>query len=400
MSPRRAKRTSSREEALQRLVDDLASRRHLHHVVVSVQSGDGSFRWAGASGHAQPGGAVMGEHTPYNIASIDKLFVASAVLKLHEAERLSIDDRLATYLPAELLDGLHRLDGVDHSGAITLRHLLSHTSGIPDSLEDRARGEATFLDRLLAEGDEEWTLADAVRRAARMRPYFAPQQLDTARPRARYSSTNFELLMLVLEQVTGMPIQAVLREQLFDPLGLRHTRMDGPVPPGSELVEPATLWAGDEPLDLPLAMASIPTIYSTAGDTITVLKALMQGELFDQPATLALMQGRWVRFGFPRDRAALRAPNWPIEYGLGIKRFQQPRWAPPFWNVPAVVGHTGSTGTWLFCCPELDLYTAGTVDQVTAGGAVPYRILPRILQICSGHWPLHGVSRADVGRRD
>jgi len=47
---------------------------------------------------------------------------------------------------------------------------------------------------------------------------------------------------------------------------------------------------------------------------------------------------------------------------------------------PAVIGHTGSTGSWLFHCPDLDLLFAGTVDQVRAG-AVPFRLAPKVLGV-------------------
>jgi D-alanyl-D-alanine carboxypeptidase len=79
------------------------------------------------------------------------------------------------------------------------------------------------------------------------------------------------------------------------------------------------------------------------------------------------------------DRAALRQPSWPIEYGLGIMRFRLPRFLTPFRPMPEVVGHTGSTGTWLFHAPEPDLHLAGAVSQITAG-AVPFKVVPRILR--------------------
>jgi D-alanyl-D-alanine carboxypeptidase len=91
------------------------------------------------------------------------------------------------------------------------------------------------------------------------------------------------------------------------------------------------------------------------------------------------MQQRWNRFGLPLDAAALRAPSWPIEYGLGLMRFQLPRFLTPLHPMPAVIGHTGSTGSWLFHCPELDVRIAGTVNQATAG-AVPYRFVPKLLR--------------------
>jgi CubicO group peptidase (beta-lactamase class C family) len=125
-------------------------------------------------------------------------------------------------------------------------------------------------------------------------------------------------------------------------------------------------------------LRSIWGIYSTTADTVLFLRSLMTGEVFQKPATLTLMQ-RWNRFGLPFDRAALRSPGWPIEYGLGIMRFRVPRIFTPVHPMPAVLGHTGSTGCWLFYCPERELFLAGSVDEVTAG-ALPFRLVPRVLR--------------------
>jgi D-alanyl-D-alanine carboxypeptidase len=61
-------------------------------------------------------------------------------------------------------------------------------------------------------------------------------------------------------------------------------------------------------------------------------------------------------------------------------RFQLPRIFTPLRRIPAVIGHTGSTGTWLFHCPELDLLLCGTADQVTAP-ALPFRLVPKIVRL-------------------
>jgi hypothetical protein len=67
-------------------------------------------------------------------------------------------------------------------------------------------------------------------------------------------------------------------------------------------------------------------------------------------------------------------------------RFRLPWIFTPLGAVPAVLGHTGSTGCYLFYCSELDVLLAGSVDEVTAG-ALPYRLVPRMLRILSGHLP-------------
>jgi hypothetical protein len=76
----------------------------------------------------------------------------------------------------------------------------------------------------------------------------------------------------------------------------------------------------------------------------------------------------------------MRSPSWPIEYGFGIMRFRLPRVFTLMRPLPTALGHTGSTGCWLFYCPQWDMLLAGSVDEVTAG-AVPYRIIPKILNI-------------------
>lgn len=62
-------------------------------------------------------------------------------------------------------------------------------------------------------------------------------------------------------------------------------------------------------------------LIATAADAIGFLRALYA----EPDGPLATMTTRWHRFGLPRDRAALLAPGWPIEYGLGIMRFHLPR---------------------------------------------------------------------------
>jgi CubicO group peptidase (beta-lactamase class C family) len=118
------------------------------------------------------------------------------------------------------------------------------------------------------------------------------------------------------------------------------------------------------------------------GEAVAFMRAFVRGQLFDDPATYDLMQAQWNRFGLPLDPVALKLPNWPIEYGLGMMRFRMPTILNGFERMPAVLGHTGSTGSWLFYCPELDLFLAGTVNQAT-GGALPYRFVPKLLRAFS-----------------
>jgi D-alanyl-D-alanine carboxypeptidase len=362
------------------LVADLAAKRRIPHAVLRIERGDRSWRWEGAAGEARPG-EPMRPDTAFRFASVAKLYTATAVLQLWERGSLDLVAPLADCLPGDLVAGLHRCDGVDHTDEITIRHLLSHTSGLPDYFLAAPQGETSYADRV-AEGDFAYTIDDVVTRVRQLPAHFPPQDPAAARQRARYSDTNFQLLGAVIEAVTGRGFHQVVETQILEPLGLDDTWVAGH-PRRETAGAPAALWAGDAVLNIPQAMASLGPdggLVGTAADAIAFLRALLAGEPFARADTVGLMQARWNRFGLPRDRSSMMAPGWPIEYGLGILRFRPPWFLAPGRARPTLLGHTGASGSWLFHCPEHDLYLAGTVDQTTAA-AVPYRIGPRLVRI-------------------
>jgi D-alanyl-D-alanine carboxypeptidase len=292
---------------------------------------------------------------------------------------LDLDRSITGYLPGEVKGGMHRWKGSDLTERITVRHLLAHASGLPDWLEDRPRGGLSLVDRIVRDGDAAFDLEAVAAFVRDLSPHFAPQDLAAPRHPIRYSDTNFILLAAVIERATGQTVPGVHDRLLYRPLGMRHTWFAGRSTALEPTLVPAALHVDGRPFPIPLLMRSFHGIYSTAADLIAFMRGLVRGDAFGDVRPLPAMQARWNRFGVPRDRAALRAPGWPIEYGLGIKRFQVPRLFNGFRRMPPVIGHSGSTGTWLFYCPERDLYFAGSVDEVAAG-ALPYRLVPRMLR--------------------
>lgn len=377
-------------EQLQKLLHNLVSKGKIPHAVLAVKSGDGSFQWMGAAGEARPGGPQMQPDTPYFIASIDKLLTATAILKLYEQGSIVLDEPISAYLSENLIGGLNRWGGKDHTNIITIRHLLSHTSGLGDWLEDRPKAGSSLLERLVRYGDMSLGIQDILYIVRdQLSPHFAPQSLGLKRQKARYCDTNFILLIAIIESVTGKPLHKVHEEFLFKPFNMHHTWLAGQSGPTVSTPAPAMIMYDKEPLDIPLMLHSSWAVYSTVEDTLKFLRALIRGEVFANPETLSLMQEGWVRFGIPLDRAAARLPSWPIEYGLGLMRFHDPllrllgklpRYLRPVYPAPAVVGHTGSTGSWLFYCPQLDVMFSGTVNQATAG-ALPFRLIPKVLKV-------------------
>jgi D-alanyl-D-alanine carboxypeptidase len=362
------------------LLDDLLCKltrnRQGKQAIVAVETPNQSFSWIGTSGETTAGNPVE-ENTPFFIASIDKLYNATIAMMLAEKGKLDLDQSICNYLPTTITRGLHQYGGRDHTAEITLRHLLTHSSGLPDWFEDYPKGGASLANNVLENGDRKLSITELMGHVREhLKPHFPPQDLATRRRKIRYSDTNFILLVEIIEAVTGLPLHEVHQRMLYEPFGLSQTTFFSQGQP----LTPMVLRANGKPLHIPLLIQSVKGIYSTAADMMKFISKLMQCELFENPSTLTAMMSQWQRFGFPMDRAALRAPNWPIEYAIGMMRFRVPRLFTPMASIPAVVGHTGSTGCWLFYCPEWEVMIAGSVEDAAAG-PVPFRTTPEILKI-------------------
>ncbi len=75
----------------------------------------------------------------------------------------------------------------------------------------------------------------------------------------------------------------------------------------------------------------------------------------------------------------------PVEYGMGMMRYDLPRFFTIFVKVPAMVGHSGASGAVLYYVPELDLYIAGTVNQIK-NRSLPYRVMTQLVMSVRKAW--------------
>lgn len=353
---------------LRRTVD---RRKHVRHGLLAVAAADGSWSWQGAHGVADPEGTPATTATRYPIASVTKLFTAAVVLRLTEQGHLNLDDRIVALLPGKVTRALHVMDAVDRTAAITVEHLLSHTSGLPDYYEEAPPGGRSAQARLLAGEDTPVPFEEVLRLVREeLTPHFPPQPFDAPKRRARYADTNYQLLGAVVEQVTGQGLREVFDAMLFGPLGLDDTSSYPQPPRSGAPPEPdAHVWSKDTVLRPEGALRTQVAdggIVSTLADQVRFMQAVVGGEVFDDPATWTRMHERTSRIFFP------------VEYGLGVMRYAPPRWASPLFRVPPVIGHTGSTATWLFHCPEIDVVVAGTFD--VAQPPLPFRFVPHVLR--------------------
>jgi CubicO group peptidase (beta-lactamase class C family) len=346
-------------------------RRHVRHGALAVARVDGAWQWQGAHGTADVAGAPMTTTTRYPIASVTKLFTSTVTMLLCERGQLSLTNRMVDLLPGDVTDRLHVLDGVDRTSSVTVEHLLSHTSGLPDYFDEAPAGGRSAQARLLA-GEDAPVPFDEVVRLVRdeLTPHFPPQDVDAPKRRARYADTNYQLLGAVLEAATGQPLSTLFDTLLLGPLALNETSSYPNAPRSGASPEPGSdVWAKDTVLSPSGALRhQVPDggMISTLADQVRFMTALVDGEVFDDPSTWNRMQAHPSKIFFP------------VEYGLGVMRYAPARWMSPLFAIPPMVGHTGSTATWLFHCPDLGVVLAGTFD--VASPPLPFRFLPQVLR--------------------
>lgn len=149
-------------------------------------------------------GAPITANTPFYIASIGKQFTAVAIMMLAERGRLSYDDKLTKYFP----------EFQSFASTITLRHLLTHTSGLIDHLD------------VMKDNVTGWTNMDVVKLLLREnRLLFQPGD------KFSYSNSGYVLLSMIVEKVAGESFQKFVEKNMFRPLGMKHTSVAVQNPP-------------------------------------------------------------------------------------------------------------------------------------------------------------------------
>ncbi len=177
-------------------------------ISAAVRFADGST-WSGTSGVADlASGRALSPETPFPIASVSKTFLAAEVMTLVDAGSLHLEDRVARLLPAVLLGG-QKIDS-----RITVRELLDHTSGLRDYLIDKKLDAAVEADPTKV-----WTPAMALAYVGK--PVAAPGA------GYHYANTNYVLLGLIAEKITGRSLAVEYRARFFDPLALSSTFYQG-----------------------------------------------------------------------------------------------------------------------------------------------------------------------------
>jgi CubicO group peptidase (beta-lactamase class C family) len=204
--------------------------------------------------------------TIYNIASITKPFTAALVLKLQEAGKLSVQDKLVKYYP-----------DFPNAEKITIHHLLTHTSGVFNYTDEPAFWK---MDQTAAQ-----TLPQMIAWFKDKPLHFEPGA------RFQYSNSGYTLLGYIIEQVTGTTYARALEQYIFKPLGMHHSSY-GPPANTSHLAKGYMMYYRNFNKTAPAVHPSISyatgAIYSTAEDLYKWHMALQKGKFLLKQSLAAM----------------------------------------------------------------------------------------------------------------
>ncbi|MFJ1622212.1 serine hydrolase domain-containing protein [Streptomyces sp. NPDC088190] len=257
-------------------------------------------QWYGTSGAADLGSRrPVTAQDKVRVGSITKVFVATVVLQLVAEGRVGLDTPVRRVLPGLL---------PDRFAAVTVAHLLNHTSGFPDhvGIPEPATAEEVFRHRF-----DHWTPREWVATAMHGPLKFAPGTCQ------EYRGINYVLASLIIDKVTGRPYDDAVEARILRPLGLTHTVVPGDDPRVHGRHVHGYLAMADGSLrDITTCDRSAARgegdIVSTTGDVDGMLAALFSGDLLPPELSELL-------FTLPPDDVRMLDGS-PARYSTGLQQ--------------------------------------------------------------------------------
>ena len=281
--------------------------------------------------------------TVFELASITKQFTASAIMLLVQEGKVELDEGIHTYLP----------DAPEYWRGITVRHLLTHTSGLPDM----AHGFSGFDDPSFGPIGIDISAEKAYRAARADSLRSAPGEQYT------YSDVGYFLLGLIVQKASGTPYREFMQQRIFEPVGMTDTYIldQAVIHPGEargytlqdgELVNIRRVWNYEVP--------SHYGIFSTVGDLARWDSVLYTEQVLTDESKAQM----WSPMPLNSGR--------PYPYGFGWKTWTV--------NDRLIIDHTGITGTEIIRMPDdsLTVIVLTNLGRRGSAEANPWGLAPQI----------------------
>ncbi|WP_028545566.1 serine hydrolase domain-containing protein [Paenibacillus taiwanensis] len=290
--------------------------------------------------------------SPYHAASIGKTMCAAIFGMLVQEGRISYDDKITLWLDESLLDGLFVVDGVNYADQVTIRQLLSHTSGIGDYFEGPVTSGQPMIDLITSNPNRSF-------KPQQLLAFTRDYQQSVGKPGQQfyYSDTGYILLGLILEALEQKPYADILQDKIFKPLGMKNSyfmsNYDQPANilgiyvHGIDLSDKRALsvdWAGGG-------------VVTTMSDLLTFMRALEERTLLSDEV-------------YKQMTAFTHHYEKGITYGMGMMYFDFSELSFLLGSMSDLYGGVGSTGTYALYDKAKDTYfiaNFGSLDFTQKG---------------------------------
>ncbi len=264
------------------------ARRHIPGLSVAVVQGGKVVKSQGYGSASLELSVPATAMTAYQIGSLTKQFTAAAILSLAQDGKLNADDKITKYLG--VLPGSWK--------AITIRQLLNQTSGIPNYRGGIDIFRGAYL--------RDYTGAEIIKLAS------AHPLLFTPGTQFNYSNTNYHLLGMIVEKVSGKPYAQYLQTRFFGPLGMTHTRLNDPSIVVANRAQ-GCLWDGTT-LQNSIYVFSPTVAFGDDGvlstvDDLVKWDAALDGDALLSPVSKALL---WTPPALPNGAPTEYAGGWMV----------------------------------------------------------------------------------------
>ena len=268
-------------DSLQYILDNSLPSTYAQSGAVMSVHVPGKWTWNGSAGNGISGntvGQVITTATPttkFRVGSITKTMVATCIMLLEEQGLIGLQDPIINHLRPTMVN-----DTIQSSDTVRVLHLLNHTSGIANAADNM-----TCQQDVLANPLNSHSLEEAVYCGASQGEVFPPGFVWG------YSNTNYTLLAMIIENLTGMSYEAYLTQEIITPLGLTNTE----VPTTNQINgdHMGCYWNIGQWIDLtiinPTTYTGWADVVSNTEDLLTFYKALRDGNIVTQASLTKMM---------------------------------------------------------------------------------------------------------------
>ncbi|MED1114146.1 serine hydrolase domain-containing protein [Bacillus paramycoides] len=224
--------------------------------------------------------------TAFYIGSISKAFVATAIMQLKDQNKLQVEDTVAKYIP-----------DFPQGNGIQLKHLLTHTSGIPE----------------YEQGKDDISHEELIKRIGNQKRIGAPGE------KWKYSDSNYSILAYIVEKVSGQPLEEYIKQHIFATAGMKHSGF------GKALEQTRFPSTGYKIVNNNMTTPNIPSmsqlygcgdIYTSAHDLYLFNEALFSGKLISKESYNQMFTAVKKDYGF----------GWYVDPGSYSNHGVMPGW--------------------------------------------------------------------------